>query len=272
MTTSKRDGPHHRWVRLLFLASTSTAAIISVGGTSLTLSNFQLITQLSVPLGCLLTYNNPIQGCTASDFASGAICSKSCILGLARMQDNLRDTCQSSQVPVNTLLGQALAGNLVNLLCPNTKQTSAAPTLKPTSTVIVVPPVTTVIPPVPPPPPPPPATTTPKVIPPPVTTPAPVPPPSQPPVLPPPSTIVPPLSQPPPPPLPPPAPVPTTIATSTTTNDAAPQTTSAETAKPPINPLDALLLNDGTDRKSKIERWLLYSLCVLSVLIGAWAS
>ncbi|GKT95923.1 heterokaryon incompatibility protein [Colletotrichum tofieldiae] len=120
----------------MFLASAATATTISIGDASLSLSNFQLITELSVPLGCLLAYNNPIQGCEATDFDSTRTCSAKCTRGLTRMQSTLQDACQAVQVQVNTLLGQALAGNLVNLLCGATNQPTSSPvqTIKPSTT------------------------------------------------------------------------------------------------------------------------------------------
>ncbi|KAK2767307.1 hypothetical protein CKAH01_15279 [Colletotrichum kahawae] len=260
MTTSRHQRSQQRLVQLLFLASASTAAIISIGGTDLTLSNFQLLTQLSIPLGCLLTYNNPIQGCTANDFSSTGTCSVSCRRGLLLMQTNIQDVCQSVSVQANTVLGQALAGNLIGLLCPSNQvtTTSTAPTARPTSTVIVPPPSSTAVVA----PPPPPATTAPPVIPPPATTSMAAPPPSQPPVVPPASTAAPPVSSPPPPVVPPP-PAPTTIVTSTTSNAAAPQSTSAETAKPPVNPLDALLLSNDSGAAFTPSYWVLLITFVL---------
>ncbi|KAK1989697.1 hypothetical protein LX36DRAFT_594212 [Colletotrichum falcatum] len=65
---------------LVLLASAATAAIISVGDASLSLSNFQLIADLSVPLGCLLAYNIPISSCDTSDFDSRRTCSAKCTL------------------------------------------------------------------------------------------------------------------------------------------------------------------------------------------------
>ncbi|KAF6792618.1 hypothetical protein CSOJ01_14159 [Colletotrichum sojae] len=267
MAEAKLRRPHQRLVQLLFLASASSAAtIISIGDTSLSLSNFQLITQLSVPLGCLLAYNNPIAGCTANDFKEGSNCSNSCRRGLSRMQTNLQDACEAVQVQTNTLLGQALAGNLINLLCPSTaRPTSAAPPVQPSPTSIVQPSSTAVIP--PPPPPPPPATTTAQTIPVPATTSVVIPPSSPPPANPPSSTAAPPppVSQL-PPPLPPlPAP-PTTVVTSTATSDAAPQSTSAETKKPEVNPLDALLMSGDSTESFKASRGVVYVLCLL------WAS
>ncbi|KAK1989167.1 hypothetical protein LZ30DRAFT_776332 [Colletotrichum cereale] len=58
-----------------YVATATAATIITVGDSALSLSNFQLITELSVPLGCLLSYNNPISGCQASDFDSRRTCS-----------------------------------------------------------------------------------------------------------------------------------------------------------------------------------------------------
>ncbi|GJC96110.1 heterokaryon incompatibility protein [Colletotrichum higginsianum] len=114
--------PRRHLVQLVFLVSAATATTISVGSTALSLSNFQLIAEVSVPLGCLLAYNNPIQGCEATDFASKRTCSTTCTSGLARMQSTLQDACQAVQVQANTILGQALAGNLVTLLCDRQAQ------------------------------------------------------------------------------------------------------------------------------------------------------
>ncbi|KZL72604.1 heterokaryon incompatibility protein [Colletotrichum tofieldiae] len=116
MRNSIFQSPRWHFAPLMFLASAATATTISIGDASLSLSNFQLITELSVPLGCLLAYNNPIQGCEATDFDSTRTCS-------AKLQ-------------VNTLLGQALAGNLVNLLCGATNQPTSSPvqTIKPSTT------------------------------------------------------------------------------------------------------------------------------------------
>ncbi|TKW48443.1 hypothetical protein CTA1_6827 [Colletotrichum tanaceti] len=259
MKTTIVQYPRRHLVQLVFLVSAATATTISVGSTALSLSNFQLIDELFVPLGCLLAYNNPIQGCEAANFANKTTCSTTCTSGVARMQSTLQDACQAVQVQVNTILGQALAGNLVTLLCGATNHptSSSVQPLKPsTTTVFILPSTSTVKPPPLPPPPPattpvlppsPPATTT--VLPPPPppsTTSVPVlPPPIQssppPPPLPPPTSAVPPVSSPVPPPPP------TTIVTSTTTaaTQATPQTTST---KPPVNPLDALLQNGAQGR------------------------
>ncbi|WYZ39793.1 hypothetical protein EsH8_IV_000134 [Colletotrichum jinshuiense] len=271
MAKSKSRRPQRSLVQLLCLASAATTATaatiatISVGSTSLSLSNFQLITELSVPLGCLLAYNDPIQGCEVVDFDNTKSCSATCRRGLTRMQSTLQDACQAIQVQVNSLLGQALLGNLVNVLCGATKQptSSAVQPIKPSTTVILLPP-TSAVQPLPPP-----AATTPAVTPPvppqpPVrtTTLAPVLPlPSQPPQV---TTAVPPVSNPQPPAAPPLLPttivtsITTTTATTTTKSQAAPQTTSA---KPQINPLDALLMSgDG----ARVPRGLVA--CCLPVL------
>ncbi|KAK2034184.1 hypothetical protein LX32DRAFT_689548 [Colletotrichum zoysiae] len=96
--------PRGHLAQLVFLASATaaTAAIITVGDSSLSLSNFQLIADLSVPLGCLLAYNIPISGCDTADFDSRRTCSVQCTRGLAKKQSTLQQTCQSVQVQSNT--------------------------------------------------------------------------------------------------------------------------------------------------------------------------
>ncbi|KAK1634791.1 hypothetical protein BDP81DRAFT_432012 [Colletotrichum phormii] len=239
MRRSILEGPRRRLVELLVFVSAATATTISVGSTSLSLSNFQLITELSVPLGCLLSYNNPIEGCEATDFGSTGACSRKCRVGLARMQSNLQDACQSVQVQINTILGQALSGNLVNLVCGAlNQQTSSAVQTISTTTIIVLPSTSAVAP---PPPPPPPATTSVAPPPPPpatssISTSTLLLPPSSQAPLPPATTAIPPVSSQAPPIIPP-----TTIVTSTTSteNQASPQSTTSA----PVNPLDALLMN-----------------------------
>ncbi|UQC77091.1 uncharacterized protein CLUP02_02558 [Colletotrichum lupini] len=171
------------------------------------------------------------------------------------------DVCQSVQVQVNTILGQALSGNLVNLLCGAlNQQTSSAVQTISTTTIIILPSTTAIAP---PPPPPPPATTSVAPPPPPPTTslststPIILPPSSQAP-LPPATTAIPPVSSQAPPIIPP-----TTIVTSTTTteNQASPQSTSSA----PVNPLDALLMNGGM--VSKPRGRIAWGLPVLAVVM-----
>ncbi|KAK2015628.1 hypothetical protein LZ32DRAFT_689605 [Colletotrichum eremochloae] len=78
MRNSIFQPPRGHLAHLVFFASAATAAIISIGDSSLSLSNFQLITELSVPLGCLLAYNTPISGCQVIDFDSRRTCSAQC--------------------------------------------------------------------------------------------------------------------------------------------------------------------------------------------------
>ncbi|TPX09445.1 uncharacterized protein E0L32_009333 [Thyridium curvatum] len=93
---------------LLLLASTASA---------LSLSNFQLIASSSVPLGCILAYNQPLEECSASDFAGGNQCSRSCQRSILKTQRTLQGVCVDVSAPTNTVLGQALKGNLLNVLC-----------------------------------------------------------------------------------------------------------------------------------------------------------
>ncbi|KAK5664335.1 hypothetical protein OQA88_556 [Cercophora sp. LCS_1] len=113
-----------RWAAgLLLMASTASA---------LTLSNFQLITSSGTPIACILAYNSVIPGCSLSDFQRDSTCSAACAAGLASTQETVRAVCDGVNAPGTTVLAQALAGNLVGLLCPSvgtttsSKQTSTA--------------------------------------------------------------------------------------------------------------------------------------------------
>ncbi|GAB1320362.1 hypothetical protein MFIFM68171_10572 [Madurella fahalii] len=97
-------------IALLFVMA-STASAIS-------LSNFETIVPNTVPISCILVYNNDIPGCTINDFVQGSTCSAACIRGLADVQRNVRAVCNDVDAPLTTVLGQVLAGNLRELLCP----------------------------------------------------------------------------------------------------------------------------------------------------------
>ncbi|SPQ22605.1 32186d07-b847-4645-a01a-09db6c925614 [Thermothielavioides terrestris] len=87
---------------------------------ALTLYNFQPITSAAVPLSCILAYNSRIPGCKMDDFVKGNTCSAACVGGLTRVQSTLQAVCSDADVPPTSVLGQALLGNLVQLLCPGT--------------------------------------------------------------------------------------------------------------------------------------------------------
>ena len=114
---------------LLVMASTASA---------FSLSNFQIISSASVPLGCILAYNSPIPGCTMNDFVRGKGCSAACVNGLTKVQNTLESACYDVNADSGTVLGQVLLGNLVALVCPGSspetpvstpsKSSTAAPT------------------------------------------------------------------------------------------------------------------------------------------------
>lgn len=108
----------------LFLLTAST-------GSALSLSNFQLLTSTRVPLSCLLAYNARIPGCSVDDFVLGGACSAECVRGLARIQHTVQVVCGDVEARAASVLGQALLGNLVGLLCP-----SASPEEAPRTTFI----------------------------------------------------------------------------------------------------------------------------------------
>lgn len=91
---------------------------------AMSLSNFQVITSSSVPFACILAYNQPISGCTSGDFIQGRSCSALCVRDIQRAQSTLASACAGVNAP-DTVLGQAILGNLVNLLCPSVNQAAA---------------------------------------------------------------------------------------------------------------------------------------------------
>ncbi|OIW33580.1 hypothetical protein CONLIGDRAFT_711462 [Coniochaeta ligniaria NRRL 30616] len=107
---------------------------------AMSLSNFQLITSSQVPLGCILAYNTPILGCSNADFTQGNTCSASCARALQRIEDALISVCGDATVPSTSVLGMALSGGLVELLCPSGKTTTTAsqPSVSQSSTAAVV--------------------------------------------------------------------------------------------------------------------------------------
>ncbi|KAK4044693.1 hypothetical protein C8A01DRAFT_42597 [Parachaetomium inaequale] len=111
---------------------------------ALSLSQFQPITAATISLGCILAYNAEIPSCSINDFVAGKMCSAPCIRGLERIESRLEGVCNSADVPEISVLGQALLGNLVELLCPGTAPetpiASSSPSSRsPTSTIITPP-------------------------------------------------------------------------------------------------------------------------------------
>ncbi|CAK7216644.1 hypothetical protein SBRCBS47491_002897 [Sporothrix bragantina] len=126
------------------------AAIAPHAATALSLSNFQLITSSSVPINCLLAYNTQLAGCTISDFTqltSAArqrlrrgvddtnTCSLACQAGISLAQQTIQTVCGASGIsaragtgPATSVLGVALTGNLVGLLCGGSETVSTSTT------------------------------------------------------------------------------------------------------------------------------------------------
>ncbi len=96
-------------VACLLLAASPASAI--------SLSNFQLITSSSVPLGCILAYNQPLDGCAMADFTAGEQCSQACQAGIASTQQTLQGVCGEVDAPAGSVLEAALLGTLASMLC-----------------------------------------------------------------------------------------------------------------------------------------------------------
>ncbi|KAK4241870.1 hypothetical protein C8A03DRAFT_11898 [Achaetomium macrosporum] len=122
-----------RWGWLLMTASTASA---------FSLFNVEPIVSTTIPISCVLAYYSIIPGCSVNDFIGGDECSAGCVNGLKRIQSNVQEACSDADVPSNSVLGQVLRGNLVELLCPDTSsepQTSSSsrsPTAAPTTVTV----------------------------------------------------------------------------------------------------------------------------------------
>ncbi|KAK4217881.1 hypothetical protein QBC37DRAFT_24445 [Rhypophila decipiens] len=138
-------GSHNR------LRPLQKAALLSLATTAsaLSLSNFQLITSAQVPLGCILTYNRPIPFCTNADFTRGNNgCSSNCADAIDRLQDMLQNVCGDGDGSSSSILGQAMQGTLVDVLCPNVSGGSPTTTSSSSTTSVITKlTLTTVVPP-----------------------------------------------------------------------------------------------------------------------------
>ncbi|KAG6035152.1 hypothetical protein E4U41_006240 [Claviceps citrina] len=104
-----------RWV--LHVLSGGLLLVTEVSGFYLTLSNFQSVSTLSLPLECVFAYNTPLQGCHVEDFGSAGACSRPCQQGVARTQAGIQRSCAMVSAGDRSLLGEAQGGNLVAVLC-----------------------------------------------------------------------------------------------------------------------------------------------------------
>ena len=79
-----------------------------------------------LPQTCEVAYNTPIQGCTRADFPKDRNesinnCSDDCVQGLIKIVQLVNQQCSTVKVPADSIIGVALAGNLLPKLCGNIK-------------------------------------------------------------------------------------------------------------------------------------------------------
>ena len=130
-------------------------AAVAAPASALSLSNFQLITASSVPFTCILAYDQQLSNCDLSDFtqqtqqqnsrqATGNTCSAACQSGIALAQQTIKTSCSSlvsgagsssSTSTSSSVLGVALTGDLVGLLCGGTNNTTSDVTSSSSSNV-----------------------------------------------------------------------------------------------------------------------------------------
>lgn len=111
---------------LTVFTSVSTASFL------ITLSEVEIITAISAPIGCILAYNTPIFACDVQDFTGSNSCSVQCERALEAVQENIQGSCSQIMVPKDSLMYQAQHGNLVKALCDrDTDRPSSIPTQPP---------------------------------------------------------------------------------------------------------------------------------------------
>jgi hypothetical protein len=95
---------------------------------AVSLANFNpVITDLS--LACKAVYEEPIPGCTDSDFQPADSCSQACLNGLSQIDVQVGSDCQNENVDPNSLLGKFIQGQGIQLLCDvSVTTTTEAPT------------------------------------------------------------------------------------------------------------------------------------------------
>lgn len=117
---------------LVFLAS-------AVAAQDLALASFDPLTSNRVPDACKAAYAAPIAGCRRADF-TGDTCSAACLRGVDQMQENIQVNCGGVLLPIDTLLAQALLGNLRRVLCPGSNapptEISTTPSVLPSTAVL----------------------------------------------------------------------------------------------------------------------------------------
>lgn len=85
---------------------------------AINLSQFQAITPGQIPANCLEVYTSVINGCVQTDFTNTGSCSSKCMQGIQTKQSQIQVFCANLVVNPKSLLGLALSGDLLELLCP----------------------------------------------------------------------------------------------------------------------------------------------------------
>lgn len=116
---SRRSTTRRICAQLLAMAAATSAR-------SLTLSDFELITSNAIPLHCITAYNLPLLGCNKSDFAKDRSCSTSCLISVRAVEAGIQIACYNVNPDPSTLVGQAVAGKLAEILCPGETSTTTS--------------------------------------------------------------------------------------------------------------------------------------------------
>ncbi|KAH7361613.1 hypothetical protein B0T11DRAFT_76304 [Plectosphaerella cucumerina] len=104
----------HRPARLFALLALATVGAAQ----KYTLNSFDPLSSNTIPAACRAAYAAPLEGCRRSDFVEGRTCSAACVESVDQMEASIQTNCGGVLLPIDTLLAQALLGNLRELLCP----------------------------------------------------------------------------------------------------------------------------------------------------------
>ena len=103
----------------LLLASLLLALLAHLtSATGISLSSFTPRID-NLPSACRAVYTTSIDGCAATDFASGAACSVQCLAGLVRIGVSVKSGCGDVDVGETSIIGVFQNGLGVAALCPN---------------------------------------------------------------------------------------------------------------------------------------------------------
>ncbi|KAF4336836.1 hypothetical protein FBEOM_9295 [Fusarium beomiforme] len=115
-----------RWLQLSFLLMAGSAS-----AASLSLSDFESISDKSFPETCVQAYETPLSQCTPKDFTDGKACSAACKDSVQQAQGFIEASCGDVSTSPESLLSRGQKGNLVAVLCRDVDEPQSEPQTQP---------------------------------------------------------------------------------------------------------------------------------------------